>query len=448
MLKRRYLYASCASLTAISLFGLLFFTLWAEQPTINPIADDLIPLNSSFISASDRLGPADNLIGPPTSRFRDNIRIDRKYITSWVSAGWTNDVMTYMNLLYLALITERIPIIPMFTPSHIGGAVPPIDFGLVFDVPHLRQAIGKPVLEWHEVKDRNSDAVEELGCWNVWEASQSREDYPRRSHVPDHLKLDISYTKAPSWIKIIPNFEHDLYSSFWSLAALAFPETRAANLVPPRESPIHHVLLPPDEHVLCYDYLYFVCANQPLEFDFDYSPAWRFVGQHMRWNPHLKQVAEQYVRRTVGSPEDQPTPPWIGIHMRHGDFKTWCGEDLSECFPSFPAISRRVEEVKAEVLQLKGIVVEHVIMTSDETDPVWWDGVKAQGWFGLDHSNTTELYGPWYPVLIDAVIQSSGVGFVGTDRSTMSVLARRRVESWQDGAVRIVKWGKPDADDH
>jgi hypothetical protein len=30
----------------------------------------------------------------------------------------------------------------------------------------------------------------------------------------------------------------------------------------------------------------------------------------------------------------------------------------------------------------------------------------------------------------------------------MSVLARRRVESWQDGAVRIVKWGKPDADDH
>lgn len=96
-----------------------------------------------------------------------------------------------MNLLYLALITERIPIIPMFTPSHIGGGVPPIDFGLVFDVPYLRQAIGKPVLEWHEVKDRNSDAVEELGCWNVWEVSQNQEDYPRRSHVPDHLKLGL-----------------------------------------------------------------------------------------------------------------------------------------------------------------------------------------------------------------------------------------------------------------
>jgi hypothetical protein len=97
-----------------------------------------------------------------------------------------------MNLLYLALITDRIAIMPMFTPSHIGGAVPPIDFGLVFDVPRLRKALRKPVLEWHDVKDRNSTSVDELGCWNVWEASQSREDYPRRSQVPDHLKLGSS----------------------------------------------------------------------------------------------------------------------------------------------------------------------------------------------------------------------------------------------------------------
>jgi len=53
-----------------------------------------------------------------------------------------------------------------------------------------------------------------------------------------------------------------------------------------------------------------------------------------------------------------------------------------------------------------------------------------------------------YPVLIDAVVQSGGVGFVGTDRSTMSGLARRRVESWKDGAVRTFKWGTADADNH
>ena len=53
-----------------------------------------------------------------------------------------------------------------------------------------------------------------------------------------------------------------------------------------------------------------------------------------------------------------------------------------------------------------------------------------------------------YPVLIDVVIQSSAAGFVGTDRSTMSLLAARRVQDWGGGAVRTVKWGTPDADDH
>lgn len=51
-------------------------------------------------------------------------------------------------------------------------------------------------------------------------------------------------------------------------------------------------------------------------------------------------------------------------------------------------------------------------------------------------------------MLIDAVVQAGGIGFVGTDRSTMSILARRRVESWWKGAARMVKWGNPHADDH
>ena len=50
--------------------------------------------------------------------------------------------------------------------------------------------------------------------------------------------------------------------------------------------------------------------------------------------------------------------------------------------------------------------------------------------------------------MIDAVIQSGGVGFLGTDRSTMSTLARRRVQSWHNGVVRTVKWGEKGADDH
>ena len=40
------------------------------------------------------------------------------------------------------------------------------------------------------------------------------------------------------------------------------------------------------------------------------------------------------------------------------------------------------------------------------------------------------------------------MGFVGTDLSTFSILARRRVEDWQQGVTRTVKWGHKGADDH
>lgn len=59
-----------------------------------------------------------------------------------------------MHLLYLAQMTERVPIIPRFRPVHLEqyGTVSHLDFGSVFDVPRLEKALGIPVLEWRQVK--------------------------------------------------------------------------------------------------------------------------------------------------------------------------------------------------------------------------------------------------------------------------------------------------------
>lgn len=94
-----------------------------------------------------------------------------------------------MNLIYLGILTNRVPILPMFTPSHIGGNVTPINFGEVFDIHRIRTEMNHPLVEWHEVKNYSTDSVQEIGCWNTWEAVQRREKYPRQSSVPDHLKL-------------------------------------------------------------------------------------------------------------------------------------------------------------------------------------------------------------------------------------------------------------------
>ncbi|KAK0194202.1 hypothetical protein F5146DRAFT_926365 [Armillaria mellea] len=435
--------AICVSLVA--LISLVGFWLWtSSEPS---------PMFEFTKSVEvDLFDPLNSLVGAPTEHFSDNLLPDVKYITSWISAGWTNDVMTYINLIYLGLITDRVPILPMFTPSHIGPAAPPIAFGDVFDVPRLRQALDRPILEWRDVKDPNSAELDGLGCWNVWEAtSQNHAQGPRESQFLVDLLciLDVSYTRLPDWVKLIQNYEHDSHTTFWTLARFAFPDTRNANLVTPLPSPILNVSLPPDEQLLCYDYLYYVCAQQPFEYDHDYSPAWRFVTQHMHWVPSLEALAKTYINRALGLEDDGPTPAYIAIHARHADFKNYCwGATQDVCFPSVTVTARRVQEVKDELLQTKGIDVKHVIMTSDERNASWWEEVAQQGWYAPDHSKTKELYGDWYPLLVDAVIQSGGVGFVGTDRSTMSILARRRVESWQSGVTRTLLWGSPHADDH
>ncbi|KAF7311040.1 hypothetical protein HMN09_00647500 [Mycena chlorophos] len=421
----------------------------SHETTPPPPARPATEVSRVDIPDPDPFGPRHTLLGPPKAFFRDNLLPQHKYITSWLSAGWTNDVYTYINLIYLGLITDRIPVVPMFIPSHVGGHVPPIPFGEVFDVPRLRNLLGTSVLEWRDVKDVASPEIDDIGCWNIWESVQYREAFPRRSRIPDDLNLDISYTKTPDWIKMIPNYEHDQHVSFWSIATLAFPRTREANLVPPRPSPKHNVSLPPDEHMLCYDYLYYVSAHQPFEMEYDYSPAWRYVGTHMHFTPALEKIADTYIRQALGVPDSMQIPPFISVHVRRLDFQVWCGGlPIDECFASNQVIERRVREVQDELLERSGLKVPHVIVTSDERNSSWWDDITRQGWFFPDHAETKSLYGDWYPVLIDAVIQSRGVGFVGTDRSTMSIIAARRAQDWNKAPYRLVKWGMKGADDH
>ncbi|KAJ7708791.1 hypothetical protein B0H17DRAFT_1030880 [Mycena rosella] len=415
-------------------------TVTAHAPAasvVSPPPENTAALNESLL-----------LNGPPTAAFKDNLRPEVQYITTWPGSGWTNDVLLYMNLLYLGLITERVPVIPYFTPTHVGGSAPTLAFGEVFDLPRLQKAIGAPILEWHQVKDPESESVDALGCWSVWQAVQSFNTEAHFTSATARLKLDVSYTAAPRWIKMDPGNDEDPHATFWNLASLAFPDTRAANLQSSALSPTQGAALPPDEQMLCYDYLYYVGASHAYEWESDYGPAWRFVGRHMHWTPKILELAERYVRETLVIAPYEPTPPYIAVHVRHGDFAGWCEPPVKDCFAPLSAIARRVDEVQAELWATQHIVVDRVVVTSDEQDSAWWAEVNELGWARPDHERTAELHGQWYTILIDAAIQSGAAGFVGTDRSTVSVMAGRRVAAWHGGPVRMVRWGFPGADDH
>ena len=53
-----------------------------------------------------------------------------------------------------------------------------------------------------------------------------------------------------------------------------------------------------------------------------WMPAWKTIGQFMRWNARVDAVTDDFVRFTFDLPDDRPLPPYIGIHIRRGDFGT------------------------------------------------------------------------------------------------------------------------------
>jgi hypothetical protein len=85
------------------------------------------------------------------------------------------------NLIYLGLLTDRIPILSTFVPVHVGGHVPPITFGEIFDLPRLRKELGWPILEWHDVNHEKR---------SVWQAVNIRRDpTPRGSRSLSNIGL-------------------------------------------------------------------------------------------------------------------------------------------------------------------------------------------------------------------------------------------------------------------
>ncbi|CAE6409702.1 unnamed protein product [Rhizoctonia solani] len=408
-------------------------------------------------------------------RFQDNLSNspEHKFITAWPSSGWTNDVISAIYLIYMASLMDRIPIIPPFTPSHVGsiGEVGPLEFGDVFDVPRLANELGMHILEWHEVKHPSlavhmteggvRSEVENIGCWSTWASSPFSNGQPRHSEAPGLYNLDISYTPVPDSFTLSEGYKKgQYYLSLWSLVSLAYRGTRewAYGLQSPKTLPLASGTgerIAPDEKLLCFDLLYYIGLANEEEWWKDYAPYWPKIGVHLHWTPRLLELAEGYLRRHFKVKNGETIPPFISVHVRRADFAGWCPSNMNSeaCFASTGDYAKRVQEVQT-LLRAQSIPIDAraVLVTSDERDPEWWEEISelGPGWTWVDHGTekTVEKYGKWYPVVLDAVFQSLGAGFVGTDRSTMSLLSQLRVESWHNGIGALVRWGSPNADAH
>ncbi|KAF8972907.1 hypothetical protein BDZ97DRAFT_1691519 [Flammula alnicola] len=398
------------------------------------------------------------LLGSPTARFRDNIRNDSWYITSWANSGYTNEFMGYINMVYLGTITNRIPIIPPFAPSqHIPGSAGIVPFGDIFDLDYLRKKLQTPVLEWRDVKQipsRSSTGpystreVEAIGCWTTAQESQKTVMQPET--IVRHLGMDVSYTKIPLFTRFPSSDRDEIHVVFPQVAAAIYPEDplvepdKLKNL---QKSPKGHQRTP-DAHLSCFDSLYFATSGaQAWEWQKSWSPAWKKIGRNLPYTQTLKQLGRDYISRAFqfsGSLDD--LPPFIAVHIRRGDFIWQCPlEDESDetpfnCFPPLSVYGKHVDVIKKKWLTKSNLTVSNVIVMSDEQSPAFWDDVKNHGWSFVNHTQeeTVEMLGEWFPPIIDTVIQSFAVGLVGTKDSTFSLVGERRVKDWNGGFTNEV----------
>ncbi|PVG04853.1 hypothetical protein CPB86DRAFT_778166 [Serendipita vermifera] len=262
----------------------------------------------------------------------------------------------------------------------------------------------------------------------------------------------------------------------------------------------HNRVARPDTDLVCYDNLYYVTSSRSYEWEHDYNMAWNLVGKHARWSDRIRTLVRESLaitldrhKREIMRPirgesdwredrdgkkhhpndvralneRDRILTKYISIHARHGDFLDNCEgrkQQGKACYPPLSTFERLIEEMEEE-LRNQGKLSWFegrlpVIVTSDETDEEWWTEVERYGWKRVKYPRSLDLppgfvhvkgredervaketYDKlWERMLVEIAIQGYGTGFIGTEGSTMSLMAQRRVEHWQDGVTRTAKF--------
>ncbi|KAJ3544446.1 hypothetical protein NMY22_g2773 [Coprinellus aureogranulatus] len=412
--------------------------------------------SSTQLDVPPWLVPSSSLNFPhPTVLGRDNLRNDSHYLTAFPVAAFTNKVIAYMHLIYLAVITQRIPIVPpMIPPGWVPIDAGMIPFGELFNLTTLRANLRHPVLEWAEVKAIPSNAsvevdtelsdptVEDFGCWSTNKRTVGSPTWVKGAE--NVLRIDMSFTRIPDFAYMNESNKAEVHTTFPALSSLVWPKHPNAatrNLPLMAKSRLHQHSLPPDEQLACFDLLYFVTSGvKPYEFEQRWSPAWNTVGTNMRFTQPLMDLAEGYLRRALKIDDGSVLPPMITVHIRRNDWKIKCQEGQTPpCYIPVSHYQRAVDDVRRKLRETRNTDVTQVYVASDETDPYFWQEISSLGWIYFDHAaeQTVERLGAWYPLLIDKVALSMGTGFVGTRSSTFSVLSAMRVEDWNNGITTL-----------
>lgn len=90
-------------------------------------------------------------------------------MTSGRAAGLTNQVIAAINLIYLSVVTGRVPILPPFHANNqlSKTPIPDLPVSLMFDLARMNREMVdlRGVLEWEDLQTDKGVPEPEVGCW-------------------------------------------------------------------------------------------------------------------------------------------------------------------------------------------------------------------------------------------------------------------------------------------
>ncbi|GAA6013732.1 hypothetical protein JCM11491_005078 [Sporobolomyces phaffii] len=391
----------------------------------------------------------------PQPTFRENLRDDLSYLTTFPYAGLTNQLLSTFKLIYMAGRLGREAILPDLEPNHGEGEY--ARYSDFFDLDYLSTQTKVGLAEWRELKSTDSTTSpvsiarhERLGCWG--EVHGTHEPLVRYDTetsfwpVPPALRTTFGVEPTTTYAGIEAVMAYDSNVTAW-LDSRISQWFETVDRAPPL----------PNRHLACFDNLFYTSAANLSSYKFVEgekgatveveglerdSPVWLEVGQHLRFTPRVERLVDGVLERLIGDAHS----PFIAMHLRQGDFLDLgrATNESSEIKTKYSAGLDALRDRLAHLAALEGVedvARLPVLLATDSTDETLLAELRRMNWTVIDHDElgTRSRHGGWYPGLLDSAILSRAVGLVGTKRSTFTYLAERRIETWNGGAAVIVE---------
>lgn len=375
----------------------------------------------------------------PLHSFRSNLKDGRGYVTSFPYGGLTNQLVEVFKLAHLGQRLDRVAVLPELKASRKDGG--DVLLSTFFNLKEWSFKTEVSMVEWKSVKtaDTSETEPEQLSCWG-WRDEGALHRYNIKTNFwppPGQLTIPSGAETAMTF-PAIEVLESQPQTQWLTRSANKYYGS-VAN-APPF----------PDDQLLCFESLEHVTSTKFIKGQVDHSysvdelapddPVWMNVGQHLRFSRHVNRLTDELIASLLGS----ATKPFIGVHIRQTE--SWpTGRTPATFLNAFDVATKVVQEELAlrktpSVVRLGRRKLLPVLFTTDSEDAIFVKKLTDLGWILIDHREfaTATRFGGWYPGLLNSAVLSRAAGFVGTAKSSATIMAARRVESWNNGVTRIV----------